>query len=190
MVLLISPLIASASNDDPQLKTINTKVNLIPLALESISAEIDVGITQYLAIGPMVSATKQFGSGDTHFRAYSLGVRGTYFFGRERFKSSWIGSVFAERLFLNLTYDGLKPLILNGSSGGFHWGALIGYQWHWDFGLNFTLGIGVASYDIDEKVTLTTQYLGQEIKSVQDIPEVDKIGSLFPALDIMIGWAL
>ncbi len=100
------------------------------------------------------------------YDGYSVGINSTFYLSSSRFKSGWV-------LTPSVGYASFKvhdsPLFWFGDytpqgwDGNFHsmyLGAVMGYQWAFESGLNFSLGSGLTYYTLNKSQTLNSSDLG------------------------------
>ena len=157
-------------------RALDIRINPINLLFGVAMVEADFKIAPRLTLGPQLGLT--MASSDisgVSAKGLSFGARLNWYFTGDALTTGWYLSPIA-----GYTLDYLTMGDFSGQIGGMYFGGLIGHQWVFDSGFDFSIGAGMTHYGI---ATGTTAQDGIVLAT-------PGIYGWVPTLDISLGLAI
>jgi hypothetical protein len=170
----------SVEENKPE-RILNIRTNPLSLLLGFYGADLDLGLTPQLTLGPSVS----YFSGEllkVRFKLPKLGVRANYYTAGERFKDSFIIGPYAYYSPLSFT-RAIDGVAYEANLGAVIIGSSFAYQWALDSGFNLTLGAGLGI------VGVSSSARGTAADGAQREISLPSFGFVLPMLESSLGWA-
>lgn len=193
-------VVQDQKEEEEEHKLVGLRVNLLPLVAGFLvgksgiySFGTEVRIIDELSAGPNIAFANLKIDGKT-VSTFSYGARVNWYMSGKAVGRGWYLSPY-------FTIVPLKASSVVNQSGfdvpveakysASIVGATVGYQWMWDFGMTFNVGLGAFHMNMPTSLTLTgTDPLGNPASQVFDLQQaVASIPAVLPEIEISFGFA-